>query len=63
MSLLIRRTLWKNAGKNLGKDISTEIKYEFKVSLPPKLKRSSDRFSKLFIFTMNQILEKKKGTY
>lgn len=46
--------------KNLGKDISTEIKYEFKVSLPPKLKRSSDRFSKLFIFTMNQILEKKK---
>ena len=50
----------KKCWKNLGKDISTEIKYEFKVSLPPKLKRSSDRFSKLFIFTMNQILEKKK---
>lgn len=40
----------------LGKEIEVETKYSFEVSLPSKLKRSSDRFSKLYMCVLDQML-------
>lgn len=45
---------------NLGKEIEVETKYDFEVSLPSKLKRSSDRFSRIYMSVLGQILGRKQ---
>lgn len=44
--------------ENMGGDVNFETQYDFEVSMPPKLKRSSDRFSKMYVTVMDKMVQR-----
>ena len=46
----------------LGSEVELEKNYDFEVNMPPKLKRSSDRFSKMYMSVMEKLVNDNKET-
>ena len=48
--------------ENIGSEVELEKNYDFEVNMPPKLKRSSDRFSKMYMSVLEKLVNNNKET-